>query len=250
MKVSIITATYNSASTLLDTMVSVLGQTYTDIEYVIVDGASKDHTVALIKSFQKDHSNIRYISEPDNGIYDALNKGIAMATGDVLGFVHADDVLAHREVIAQIVATFKIFGCDGVYGDLHYVHAQDTSKVIRNWKSQPFKKALLNRGWMPAHPTLYLKTSLYHTYGVYDTSYRIAADYEFILRIFKQPDLQFRYIPENIVNMSVGGASNSSFQNILLKTKEDYRVLKQNLFPLPWLVVVLKNFSKLPQFFG
>ena len=173
-----------------------------------------------------------------------------MATGDVIGMVHADDVLAHRGVIAQIVAGFKIFGCDGVYGDLHYVNAQDTSKVVRNWKSQPFKKALLNRGWMPAHPTLYLKTSLYRTYGVYDTSYRIAADYEFILRIFKQPDLQFRYIPENIVNMSVGGASNSSFQNILLKTKEDYRVLKQNLFPLPWLVVVLKNFSKLPQFFG
>ena len=250
MKVSIITATYNSAGTLADAMASVLGQTYPDIEYLIVDGASTDHTVALVQRFQEQHHNIKYISEPDKGIYDALNKGIGMATGEVLGFVHADDMLANNHIIADIVAAFKIYGCHGLYGDLHYVHAQNPAKVIRNWRSRPFKRPLLKRGWMPAHPTLYIKTSLYRTYGVFDTSYRIAADYEFVLRIFKQPQLQFRYIPENIVNMRTGGASNRSFQNIMLKSKEDYRALKQHLFPMPWLILARKNFSKLPQFFG
>lgn len=250
MNISIITATYNSANTLADAMASVLGQTYPNIEYIVVDGASTDHTLEVLQSFQKDHPNLRYLSEPDKGIYDALNKGIAMATGEVLCFVHADDMLANNHIIADVVAAFKTHGCDGVYGDLHYVNTQDPTKVVRNWKSQSFKTALLRRGWMPAHPTLYLKTSLYRTYGNFDTSFRIAADYELVLRLFKQPQLQFYYLPKTIVKMRVGGASNRSLKNILLKSKEDYRALKQHHFPMPWLILAWKNVSKLPQFFG
>jgi glycosyltransferase len=250
LKITIITATYNSATTLADAMASVLGQTYPHIEYIVVDGASTDHTVALLQSFQQNHPNLRYVSEPDKGIYDALNKGIAMATGDILGFVHADDMLAHNDTIAHIAAAFKANNCDGVYGDLHYVNAQDPTKVVRNWKSQTFKKSLLNRGWMPAHPTLYLKTELYRNYGVFDTSFRIAADYELILRLFKQPQLQFYYLPKTIVNMRVGGASNRSLQNILQKSKEDYRALKMHGLPMPWWILAWKNLSKVPQFLG
>lgn len=250
MKISIITATYNSSKTVGDTLESVLSQTYPNIEHLIVDGASKDNTLEIVTSYQKDHPNIRYISEPDQGIYDALNKGIAMATGDILGFVHADDMLAHPDTIAQIAAAFKGNNCDGVYGNLHYVNAQDSTKVVRNWKSQSFKKSLLKRGWMPAHPTLYLKTSLYHTYGVFDTSFRIAADYEMVLRLFKQPHLQFHYLPLTIVTMRTGGASNRSLQNILQKSKEDYRALKIHGLPMPWLILAWKNVSKLPQFLG
>ncbi|TPV35734.1 glycosyltransferase [Paucihalobacter ruber] len=250
MKISIITATYNSSKTIGSALESVISQTYPNIEHLIVDGASKDDTIEIVKSYQKDHPHIRYISEPDQGIYDALNKGIAMATGDILGFVHADDMLAHPDTIAQIAAAFKANNCDGVYGDLYYVNAQDTTKVIRNWRSKSFKTKLLKRGWMPAHPTLFLKTSLYHTYGVFDTSFRIAADYELVLRIFKHPHLQFHYLPLTIVKMRVGGVSNRSIQNILQKSKEDFRALKRHRLPIPWYTLFMKNLSKIPQFFG
>jgi glycosyltransferase len=249
IKISIITATYNAAATLEACMDSVLRQSYPHIEYIVIDGASTDNSLDIIKQKAEHHPQIKWLSEPDKGIYDALNKGITMATGEVIGLVHADDLLAHNEVIAQIVAAFKTFGCDGVYGDLHYVNARDTTKVVRNWQSQNFKSALLKRGWMPPHPTLYLKTSLYRTHGLFDTSFRIAADYELVLRLFKQPQLRFHYLPETIVNMRVGGASNRSLQNVLQKSKEDYRALKIHRMPLPWLILLRKNLSKIPQFF-
>ena len=250
MKISIITATYNSATTLAAAMESVLSQTYPDIEYVIIDGASTDNTVDIIQSFEKDHPKIRYISEPDTGIYDALNKGIAMATGEILGFVHADDMLANNQIISKVVDTFKTHGCDGLYGDLHYVNVRDTTKLVRNWKSRPFKPALLKRGWMPAHPTLYLKTSLYHEYGSFDTSFRIAADYEFVLRLFKQTHLSFYYLPETIVKMRTGGASNRSLKNVMQKSKEDFKALKRHGMPMPLFKLIWKNLSKIPQFLG
>ena len=247
MKISIITATYNSAKTLELCMNSVLNQTYNKIEYIIVDGNSTDETLDLIKSKAETHHNIVWSSERDKGIYDALNKGIAKATGDVIGFVHSDDFLADKFIIEKIANAFKSEEVDGVYGDLHYVNFEKVDSIVRNWKSQPYHRALLNRGWMPAHPTLFLRKELYNTHGCFNLDYRIAADYDFILRIFQGAQYKFHYLPETIMKMRVGGASNRSLKNLILKTKEDYRAARTNKIGLPFMVVTFKNLSKIPQ---
>ncbi len=247
MKVTIITATYNSEFTMKSCIESVVNQDYNDIEYLIIDGASTDNTLEILKEAAAKYVQIKYTSAPDKGIYDALNKGIATATGDIIGFVHSDDFLANYKIITNIVATFKNQHVDGVYGDLQYVALDDTDKVIRNWVSKPFDIRLLKKGWMPAHPTLYLKKSLYESFGNFDISFKIAADYEFILRIFKQPHLKFAYVPEIITKMRVGGASNKNLRNLIQKTKEDYKALKQHRVGGMWSVFI-KNISKLEQF--
>lgn len=250
MKISIITATYNSAKTLEVCLNSVLNQSYKDIEYVIIDGNSKDETLDLIKSKAENNSNIVWLSENDKGIYDALNKGIAKATGDVIGFVHSDDFLADNFIIEKIANIFEAKKVDGVYGDLHYVRFDQVDSIVRNWKSQEFKKSLLNRGWMPAHPTLFLKKNLYIENGDFNLNYRIAADYDFILRIFKRSEYKFHYLSETITKMRVGGASNRSLKNLILKTKEDYRAAKTNKIAFPVITIGLKNLSKIPQWFS
>lgn len=247
MKVSIITATYNSAATIAGCMDSVLEQTHPNIEYIIMDGGSEDETLALIAQRGKGHPQLIFKSEPDHGIYDALNKGIARATGDVIGFVHSDDFLADSEVIAQIVKTFEQEAADGVYGNLHYVAFDNTDKIVRNWISQPYREKLLKKGWMPAHPTLFLKKDIYDTYGLFNMSYQIAADYDFILRIFQQKDLNFAFLDETIIKMRVGGTSNGSLKNILQKTKEDLQALKENNIG-GFGTVLLKNITKIKQF--
>jgi glycosyltransferase len=247
MKISIITATYNSESTIKTCMDSVLNQTYSNIEYIIVDGGSKDETLSYINEKASEHPKIVYNYEPDKGIYDALNKGIKKATGDVIGFVHSDDFLADNSIIEAIVDVFKTKNVDGVYGNLHYVALENTDKIIRNWISKPFNTKMLKQGWMPAHPTLYLKKSLYDNNGMFDLTYKIAADYDFILRIFKQSQLKFYFLPKTIVKMRVGGASNRSLKNIMQKTKEDYRAIKTNDIG-SWVTIFIKNVSKLKQF--
>lgn len=228
-------------------MDSVLSQSYADIEYIIVDGGSKDETLNYIVDQASSHQNIIYSSEPDKGIYDALNKGVQKATGDVIGFVHSDDFLASSSIIQTIVDAFETENVDGVYGNLHYVALENTNKVIRNWVSKPFNYNMLRKGWMPAHPTLYLKKSLYNTNGMFDLSYKIAADYDFILRIFKQSHLKFYFLPKTIVKMRVGGASNRSLRNIIQKSKEDYRAIKTNKIG-NWVTIIVKNVSKIKQF--
>ncbi|MBJ7879151.1 glycosyltransferase family 2 protein [Gelidibacter salicanalis] len=247
MKISIITATYNSAKTLELCMDSVLQQTYSNIEYIIVDGGSTDETLNLIKLKSDNHPNIIYSSEPDKGIYDALNKGISKATGDVIGFVHSDDFLADPAVIATIATAFNEAAIDGVYGNLHYVQFDDPEKIVRNWTSQPFAPKLLKRGWMPAHPTLFLTKKVYDTHGQFNLNYTIAADYDFILRIFKHDQYSFKYLPHTIMKMRVGGASNRSLTNLVHKTKEDYKAAKTNKINFPVLVILQKNLSKIPQ---
>ncbi len=247
MKVSIITAVYNNEKTIEDCMSSVLNQTYPDIEYIIIDGGSNQETLTKLEAAAKKHDNITLSSEPDHGIYDALNKGVKKATGEIVGFVHSDDFLADTQVIASIVEVFKKQGVDGVYGDLHYVALENTNKIIRNWISQPFNPELLKKGWMPAHPTLYVKKQVYDTFGAFNIKFKIAADYDFILRIFKQKDLRFFYLPKTIVKMRVGGASNKSLKNIIQKSKEDYRAVKDNKTG-GWLTILQKNVSKFKQF--
>lgn len=250
MKISIITATFNSEKTLADTIQSVLDQTYTDIEYVIIDGASADRTVALARSYESRFlGRMHIVSEPDKGIYDALNKGIRLATGDVVGFVHADDLLADPRVIDRVAQAFSDPACEMVYGDLLYVGA-DNKKTVRYWKSAPFKKGLLRKGWMPAHPTLYVRKEVYQQYGGFDTRFSIAADYDFILRVFSQIEPEnVVYLPHIMVRMRVGGASNKSIVNIIRKTKEDWRALQNNKAG-GWYTLVRKNGSKVSQFFS
>lgn len=248
LKISIITAIYNAADTLEACMLSVLSQDYTNIEYLIIDGASTDDSLQKIKQKAAQHPHITWVSEPDQGIYDALNKGIAMATGDVIGFVHADDMIADGHCISEIVEAFETHGVDGVYGNLHYVDATKPNKRVRNWKSCDFKPELLQQGWMPPHPTLYLKTEVYRKFGDFDTSYIIASDYEFILRIFKQDSLHFHYLPKTLVKMRTGGVSNRNFKSITQKSKEDFRALQMHKVGGLW-TLWLKNSSKLQQFF-
>lgn len=227
-------------------MNSVLNQSYSNLEYIIIDGASKDNTVKLVKSYQKDQPNIVFKSEPDKGIYDALNKGVGIATGDIIGFLHSDDFFHDRETIEKIVTRLQQSGADGIFGDLQYVNAENPKKVIRFWKSRAFKPSLLKKGWMPAHPTLFLKKEVYQKHGNFDLNFKIAADYDFMLRILKDERLTFAYLPKVVTNMRVGGASNA-LGNIKQKMKEDLKALKKNKVGGVG-VLARKNLSKIKQF--
>jgi glycosyltransferase len=247
MKVSIITATYNSENNIDSCIKSVVNQDYKNIELLIIDGKSKDNTINLIKKSQENYDNIKYISEEDKGIYDALNKGITMATGQVIGFVHSDDILATNNIISRIVEEFSERNVDGVYGDLVYTKQDDINKIVRYWKSKKFENFLLRRGWMPAHPTLYLKKEVYNTYGLFNLEYKIAADYDFVTRIFSVDKLNFSYIPKVITRMRLGGASNASINHIIRKSKEDFKIIRTNKVG-GFSTLVLKNISKFIQF--
>ena len=249
MKISIITITYNSAATLPRALESVRSQTYGDIEHIIVDGASTDGTKELIINYQLSIINsqspkVRWISEPDGGIYNALNKGIAMATGDVIGFLHSDDVLYSPDSIGQIAATFESSGADVVYGDLEYRHGD---KVVRRWRSNAFRRGDLKYGWMPPHPTVYVRREVYRQVGPYDEWFRISADYDMILRIFTA-GYKTRYIPQVLVAMETGGASNRDAKARLSKTQEDYIALKKNHVGAGLLTVACKQLRKIRQF--
>lgn len=250
MKISIITATCNSAVTLSSCMISILQQSYQNIEYLIIDGNSSDETLELVKQHQLQFSQIEFKiqSEPDGGIYDALNKGIQLATGDVIGFVHSDDILADNQVVSKLANQFDKENIDGLYGDLQYIDKKNLQKVIRNWKSLNYNKSLLKQGWMPPHPTLFLKKEVYKKHGLFDLSYKISADYDFMLRIFKDSELKFRYHPKVITKMRVGGASNRSLKNIIKKSREDYRAIRSHNIG-NFLTLIRKNSSKLKQFF-
>ena len=245
MTISIITATYNASQTIEAAIKSVINQTYPHIEFIIIDGGSTDGTLKLIDRYKPFIRH--FVSEPDNGIYDALNKGIKLATGDVIGFLHADDLFDNDSTVDTVMEMMSDEKITGVYGDLEYVQHQDPDKVIRYWESKPFKFNLLKTGWMPPHPTLFVRKSTYDTIGLFNAKYKIAADYDFILRCFTNPHYTFKYLPMVITRMRVGGESNKSIKNILLKSKEDLQALKQNkiggVFTLLW-----KNISKLPQF--
>ncbi|MDY4384038.1 glycosyltransferase family 2 protein [Pectobacterium brasiliense] len=246
MKVSIITATYNSAKTISDTLKSLNAQTYPDIEYIIIDGGSKDNTLSLIKSSCSRVSVI--ISEPDKGIYDALNKGIFSATGDIVGFLHSDDFFAYPDAVKDIVDAMRESNADAVYGDLNYISSTDNDVIVRKWVSGGFDINKMKLGWMPPHPTFYMKRSCYQRFGSFDLSYRISADYDSLLRYLWIHKITVKYIPKVIINMRVGGMSNRSLSNMIMKTKEDVKAMKSN--KLPWLSAVAgKNLSKIPQFF-
>jgi len=245
MKVSIITATFNSEKTILDTLKSLEQQTYKNIEYIVIDGASSDKTVELIQNNSTRVTKI--ICEPDQGIYDALNKGIYASTGDVIGFLHSDDLFASNIAVENIVNKFKSDGCDAVYGDLKYVAQDNISKVIRVWKSGEYNLSSIKSGWMPPHPTFFMKRELYEKFGGFDLGFKIAADYDSLLRYLWTNQISLAYLPEVLTLMRMGGASNRNLKNILQKTKEDINILSKNKVPV-FRAILMKNISKIPQF--
>lgn len=252
MKVSIITVTYNSAKTLSRAMRSVCRQTYSDIEYILIDGESADTTVTVIKEFAAQYPNVQYVSEPDKGIYDAINKGIARATGDVIGLLNSDDVLASADTIAHVVAKMEETKADILYGDLVYCRYDaldhNPPRRIRYWKSNEFHSADMRSGWMPPHPTVYCRREVFEKAGLYRTDFRISADYEFILRAFALPNLHTCYLPEVMVEMETGGISNRNISTMCLKTREDVRAMRMHgLHPL--FAVCCKVMRKFKQFF-
>lgn len=249
MTVSIIIATYNSSQYIESCLKSILRQDFKNIQIIIIDGCSSDKTVFLVKKLLfKTNLNYKVISEKDNGIYDALNKGINSAQGDIIGFVHSDDFLESKDILKDIVSLMKSENLDGIYGDLQYVEKNNLNKVIRNWKSCEFDISLLKKGWMPPHPTLFLKKEVYTKHGLFDLSYKISADYDFMLRVFSDLELKFGYLPKVITKMRVGGASNRSLKNIIKKSREDYVAIKSNDIG-NFITLLRKNISKLKQFF-
>lgn len=251
MKLSIITICYNPGDEIKASVESVLSQDYSDIEYIIVDGGSTDGTVEYISSLNGQFS--KFISEPDEGLYDALNKGLRCSSGDVVGFVHGGDLLACSTTLSSVAEVFTKSGADAVYGDLNYVAKENTDRIIRYWKSGEYSPDKLKYGWMPPHPALYVKREVYEKAKLvsgeyFDTSFKIASDYDFMMRILGKLGISAAYIPEVLIKMRVGGKSNKSIGNIIRKSYEDYLAIKRNKIGGAG-TLLAKNLRKLPQFF-
>lgn len=256
MKFSVITAVRNNKESLSRAVTSLREQSFKDFEHIIVDGASIDGTFELIKDLADEKT--KWISEPDNGIYDAINKGIKMASGEIVCLLHSDDTFAEPDVLEKAAQIFNDSQPDAVYGDLLYVSSkkkevnslniEDSIKVIRWWKSGDYNYNNLRYGWMPPHPALFVKRQVYENFGMFDTSLKISADYDIILRFFWNKKISAVYLPKVITRMSVGGTSNKSIGNIITKSREDYIAMKRNGMPFPFFTLVCKNFRKLPQF--
>lgn len=249
MKISVITVCYNSAATLKDTLESVLLQTYPDVEYIVVDGASNDGTVKLIEHYAPRFSGrLRWISEPDKGIYDAMNKGIRMATGDVIGFLNADDYYCNANVLYHIAAAFAAYPkTDAVHADLNYVNT--AGRVVRCWVGHDYSPGAFQRGWMPAHPTFYCKRRCFIEFGDFDPFIGSAADFELMLRFIEKHGIATTYIPLQIIYMRIGGSSTSGLRAVLRNTRQNQIAFKKHGFHCPWHYVVSRFAPKMGQLF-
>jgi glycosyltransferase involved in cell wall biosynthesis len=247
MQFSIITATYNCESSIANCINSVFSQTYSKIEHILIDGNSTDNTLKTISLVPNRISKI--ISEPDRGIYDAINKGIAISTGDIIGLLHSDDEFASCRIIGEVAKKFQETDADIIYGDLEYVKKKDRNSIVRYWRGKPFNRSLINKGWMPAHPTLFVRSEVLKKYGLYNTKFQISSDYEFMIRLMKSDDLKLEYLPIVMIKMSLGGVSNRNIRTIILKSLEDYSIMKMYKLPMPLIILLRKNLSKLNQFF-
>ncbi len=246
-KISVITVCYNSENTILDTLNSFYDQDYPNKELIIIDGKSNDNTVKIIKDSKVNYKS--FVSEEDDGIYDAINKGIKFSSGDLIGLLHSDDTFSNKYCLSMIAKKYVSKKSHGIYGNLDYVANSNSKKVIRKWTAGKFSKKSFTYGWMPPHPTLYIEKNVYEEFGTYKLDFKISSDYELILRFFWTNSLSLSYIPETLVHMKTGGASNKSIKNIFKKTIEDAKAIKlnnMNVFP----TLFLKNISKLNQFFN
>ncbi len=248
MKISIITVVLNNAEYIEECIKSVLDQTYKNIEYIVVDGGSTDGTVEIIKKYE--NKIAKWISEPDRGIYDAMNKGIQLASGDVVGILNSDDVYYDESVLQCIAKVMENQSVDACYSDLVYVDRGDLQKIVRYWKSCDFRYELLKKGWIPPHPTFYVRKYVYNKYGFFDTSYRLAADYELMVRFLTFYKINVRYIPIVAVKMRLGGVTSKSIRNIVKQNVEILRACRKNKIKvLPLQFFANKFFYRLKQLY-
>jgi glycosyltransferase involved in cell wall biosynthesis len=247
MRISIITVVYNNERTIKDAMNSVLSQSYSNLEYVIIDGGSSDNTASIIKDYEGKLGC--FISEKDEGIYDAMNKGVLAATGDVIGILNSDDLYQDETVIESVMNQFNQNPTlDIIYGDLVYVKSDNVEKVVRNWKSIPYQNNYFDKGNVPPHPSLFIKKRIYEEAGLFNIDFKLAADYEFMLRIFKKYNYNSKYINKVIVKMRLGGATNQSFSNIKKQNLEILKAWKHNQLKAPFLLMPLRIIKRLIQF--
>lgn len=247
MKISIITTTYNSASTLRTTFDSVLSQNYEDIEYWVIDGGSKDETIDVIKEYEsKFNGRMHWISESDKGLYDALNKGIERSTGDVVGILNSDDFFSSDDVLELVAANIK--GVDAVYGDIHFVSPENLNKCVRYYSSRNFRPWAMRFGYMPAHPSFYARREVYEKYGLYALDYKLAADYDMMVRLFCKYKITSRYVSKDFVTMRTGGMSTSSIANRIQLTKEDAKACRRYGIYSNFLMCSVKYITKVFEF--
>lgn len=244
MKVSIITVSLNAVTSIADTLTSVASQSYANIEHIVIDGGSTDGTQEVIKLYPH---VAKFISEPDKGLYDAMNKGLAMSTGDIVVILNADDFYAHSGIVDQVVKTFKSHQVDAVYGDLVYVNAH-YSTVTRTWKAGSYRRDKFYQGWMVPHPTFFVKRELYDRLGYFNTTLKYAADYELMLRFMFKQHISTFYIPETLVVMKTGGKSNSSLKNRWTINREDRKAWSINHLQPHLFTLILKPLRKLTQY--
>ncbi len=244
MKFSIITVCFNSDSTLEQTIQSVLNQTFKDIEYIVIDGGSTDRTLTILNKY-KDH--LKFISEKDSGIYDAMNKGLKMANGEIIGMIGSDDFYPSNDVLLQVSNAFDEFKTDAIYGDKQYVNPEDLNKIVRFWTVGPYKKENWLEGWMPPHLSFYLKKSVYDSYGYYSTDFTCSADYELMLRMLYKNGVSAHYLPKVLMTMRNGGTSTASWKHRLLANLEDRKAWKINNLMPKWYTLWWKPLSKITQ---
>lgn len=246
MKVSIITVCFNSATTIADALHSVAGQRGAEIEHIVVDGASTDDTVAMVKAHGSHIAHL--VSEPDKGIYDAMNKGLALATGGVIGFLNADDVYADNRVLERVSATMEAEKLDALFGDAEFFSPARPDRPLRRYRSERFHPNRIAWGWMPAHPALFLRRSVYEHFGTFRIDYRIAGDFELVARMFHGGTLSYRHLPEVLVRMRTGGISTGGWRNTLLLNQEVLRACRENGIPTNLLKILSKYPAKLLEF--
>ncbi len=249
MKVSIVTASFNSANTIRDTIDSVLRQTYHDIEYIVKDGGSTDGTVDILKEYEpKFCGRMKWITEKDKGIYDGMNKGILMSTGDVVGTLNSDDFFTDEHVIENMVKAMEEKKVDAVYGDIHFVKNCDLKTTVRYYSSKHFKPFWLRFGFMPAHPSFYLKRDVYEKAGLYKTDYKIGSDFEMMVRLFHKYRISYYYLPQDFVTMRSGGASTRNINSRITLLKEDVKACRENGIYTNCLIIALKYLYKATEF--
>ena len=245
MKISIITCVLNNSNLIEKSLKSFQNQIYKNKEHIIIDGGSTDGTLEIIKRSKR--KNLKLFTSSDKGIYDALNKGINLSSGDIIGILHSDDFYKDNKVLTNIIKKFKKNNADLVYGDLVYVSKKYPFKTLRYWKAGEFLKENIYNGWMPPHPTVFLKKNIFNKIGKYKTAYKISSDYDFLIRVLIKKNIKKFYIPKILVNMRVGGMSNNSIKNLIKKSVEDFKIIKRNkiggIFTL-----ISKNYSKISQF--
>lgn len=249
LKISIVTVCYNSERTIVDTLKSVKNQTYKNIEHIIIDGKSNDETMSIVKSFisQCNHISYKVVSEKDKGIYDAMNKGIALATGDIIGILNSDDLLFDNNVLNDIILLFEQKGCDSLYADVEFVN-QEATRIIRKWESSNFIPGSFKKGWHPPHPSFYVKKSVYDRYGGFNIDLKVSADFELMLRFLERYCVSTTYLPKTVVKMRYGGESTGSIKSIIEGNKNIMKAFRINGIPVSRLYPIYRLLPKIIQF--